>query len=665
MQPTADTLEARDTTQQGPDAQPERGEGATIDFQGTPVDDASLERIFSTILEDADRYRRKFASEWLALYNQYNGVVDDTSKAEWQSRLNIPKAKQAVDLSTARVMDSLFSNEDFFDIFPYIKQDDIKVDTAKKMIKWQLWKSNYREPLKTAIKDGFICGFGPLKVGFEEDDRPVTTVNQDPMTGQMQFAVTTETRKRLRLDPCIPTDVWLDPTGRNRFIIHRVKRSISDLWAMAQDQTDPATGAVVRPAVYDADKLRSVKPGSIDPEREVQNALIRRDTPYLNQDIGVDVYEFWGDLYDPRNGAVLYRNVVATFVNKRTVIRRPQANPYRHGLAPFVVFAPQLSPHQIYGFGLLGPGSMLQSALNRTVNIISDKHLLTMPMVQAVPGALRDPNEMAGDRPKVVPGKVWQIKDPDRPAFVPVQGFVPPSQEDFELLQFFSSAYDQTTGVNEFATGTPQSDNRKTKEEVQARTSATQQTFNDAAIHIEETALSPLIKMIYYLMVQFEQEYGDDNLLRQFGTDQQQIIIGLSTLSPEQRWQYMFLDAEFRVTGVSLAITQQERISRFANFKQMVSNDPYLNAIIDKQEELRWWIRNFNLPQSLVLQGADVIIQALQQGAISQILGPMMGGQPGQPGANQNNNQQAGAADARKAAQRSTAGPKSQEQQPQ
>lgn len=659
-QPISDELEARDSTLSGPDATAERGLSATLDNPGTPVSDADLERIFGTILEDADRYRRKFAGEWLALYNQYNGVMDDASKAEWQSRIHIPKAKQAVDLSTARVMDSLFSNEDFFDIFPYVKSDDIKVDTAKKMIKWQLWKSSYREPLKTAIKDGFICGMGPLKVSFEQDSKPVTTVNADPMTGQMQFGTTLEARKRLRLDPIIPTDFWLDPSGRNRYVIHRVKRSISDLWALCEDLADPLTGEVIRPAVYDADVVRQLKSGAIDPEREVQSALIRRDTPYLSQDSGVDVYEFWGDIHDPRNGAVLYRNVFATFVNKSKVIRKPQSNPYRHGLSPFIVFSPQLSPHQIYGFGLLGPGSMLQSALDKGWNVVADKQMFQVPMVVVYPSKLKDPNQLGSDRAKFVPGMMWEGKDPEAPPFSPVEGFQPPSQEDFVYLDRIAAMYDQSTGVNEFATGTPQTDNRKTKEEVQFRSQATQQVFNDSATHIEETALSPLIKMIYYLMVQFESEYTDDNLLRQFGTEQQQVIMGLKMMPPEQRWQYMYLDAEFRVTGVSLAITRQDRISRLANFKQMIGNDPMLNMLMDKPEELRTWLKNFDLSPNMVLPYADAVLQAMQQAQIGQIMGPLM--QQGQPGQNQNNSQQAGAADARGAAQQETAGPKAQEQ---
>jgi hypothetical protein len=629
--------EAVDTTIQGPQAVPVRGLAATIDFQGIPVQDSDLERIFATIFEDADRYRRRFVPEWLKAYQQYNGDVVEAGKLPWQSKLNIPKPKQAVDLSTARVMDSIVSNEDFFDILPYVQMDDSKTDTAKKMIKWQLAKSEFRQPVQTSVKDAFICGFGPMKVVYEESVRTVTTVDVDPATGMMGFQPTEERKNRLRMDPIIPTDLWLDPSGRNRFVIHRTRRSISDLWTLADDQIDPLTGQVSVPAVYDREKVKDVKPGSGDTERDAQDSIVKRDTPFMSEQRGVDVYEYWGDLYDPSNGAVLFKNIVATFVNKRVVIRRPQSNPFRHGNAPFVIFHPTLAPHQLYGYGLLTAGSLIQDSLVRGFNIIMDKMMLQVPTVQAYPSSLRNPSELGQDNEKFYPGRTWLGKDPEKPIFVPVDGFQPPSQEDFMVVDKLSSYYDQSTGVNEFATGTPQTDNRKTKEEVQSRVGATQQVFNDAAQQIEQSGLSPLIKMMYYLMVQFEQDYGDPNLLRMFGEQQQPIIQQLATLSPEQRWQAMYLDAEFRVTGVSLAITRNDRIQRMMQFKQVVSADQGMNAILNRREELRWWMKVFDIPQQLLLDPNMVAVQAEETMLLQQILGPQMGGMQGSGGENATN----------------------------
>jgi len=629
-------LEAIDVSDIGPEKEADRGLNQSTDRPGnTSVlqDPNRVAQLFATTLTFADDYRKKFVAEWLKGYNQYNNVIDDANKGEWQNRVSIPLPKQAVDITTARVMDSLLSNEDWFDILPFTRADDVRVDRAKKQIKWQLWKSEFREPWATSIKDSFICGFGPMKIWWEERQLDIT-VDEDQPTGKTtldyegnpvgvftnQKKVSKRTDRRIRFAPIIPTDCWLDNTGRNRFVIHKTRRSMGELEALAQPLLDD-DGNVIREAVYDASELRKIKPGNIDPEREVQSSLIRRDTPYINKDLGVDVYEFWGDFPDPTTGNTLFKNVVCTFVNKQVCIRLPQANPYRHGMAPFIIFSPGLAPHQIYGYGLLTAPSLVADAINRQYNVILDKCLLRVGAAIAYPTALRDPDQIKQDHAVFKPGTIFLGRDPDKPPIAPMSPFPAADEVDFQVLDRLIAVYRDATGVNEFATGTPQTDNRKTKEEVQSRVAATQQVFNDAAVHIESTALSPLLKMVYYLMAQFETEYDDQNLLKMFDDPQMQQLLGdLKQMTPEERWIQLYLDAEFRAVGISNQITRQDRLNRLMSFLKSVSADPTLSNLIDKRTLLRQYMRLYDLDPQLVLSQADAILQAQEQ----QTLGAMM-----------------------------------------
>lgn len=639
---TYEEMEAKDTSIIGPEAEPEAGFNATLNDTGQPLTDDQLATTLSQILNDADQYKQRFQAEMLREYTQYNGQIDDSDKSEWQSRLHLPLARQAVDISTARVIDALWSNEDFFDVYPYAKMDDAKVDLAKKLVKWQFWKGNIREGLRTAIKHAFICGFGPLKVTFEQRAVTVTKV------GQMGLPeTTTEIRKFLRADPILPTDFWVDPTGRNRFMIHRVKRTVADLWALARPQQDPMTGAEI-PPVYDPNVVAEVKPSQLDQEAAVKESIIRRDTPYLNTDVAVDVYEYWGDIYDPKNGAVLYRNVVCTFVGKgkTKIIRKPQTNPYRHGQAPFIVISPGLAPGQIYGWGILRANTLISDAIDKAFNVIMDKFLLQVPSVVVYPTELRNQDEVSGDKIKWTPGKVWLGKDPERPPFAAVEGFPPIAQQDLQVLDRLTSFYQMFSGVNEFSTGTPQTDNRKTKEEVQVRTQATAQIFNDAAQHIEENALSPLIKMVYLLTVQFEDQYDDQNLVRMFGDNDEaiQVVQALKMAPPEMRWQQMYLDAEFRVTGITNAITKQDRLARLTGFLQSIAADPTMGMLIDKQRLLRLWVQNYDMPREIVLSMSDAILQGENMASLGMLM-QQFGLMP--QGGNANNANQKNAAGAR------------------
>lgn len=630
---TFEELEARDTTVVGEAAKPEAGLDAKFNYEGTPIDRDRLQSILSNILQDADRYRMKFMAEILRDYNQYNGQVDDTAKGEWQSRLHVPLAKQAVDISSSRVVDAIFSNEDFFDVYPYTKIDDIRVESAKKIIKWQFYKAGIREGVRTSIKNAFICGFGPAKITFEQKAEQETGV----LGGQFQDVV--KLKKGLRVDPIMPSDIWLDPTGRNRFIIHRVKRSLSDLWAMARAQQDPVTGEII-PPVYDPEVVEDLTPGLNDPEQDVRDSQIRRDTPYLASDMGLDVYEYWGDIYDPKNGVVLYRNVVCTFVGKgkTRLIREPQKNPFRHGKAPFIVFTPGLAPHQIYGWGLLRSVSLVSDAIDRQFNVILDKTLLQVPMVIVYPTALRNPDELKGDKPVMKPGKMWQGKDPERTPFEAIEGFPPPTQQDFTVLDRLVGFYQQATGVNEFATGTPQTINRKTKEEVQIRAGATQQVFNDSAQHIEENALSPLVRMVYDLTVQFEDQFDDQRLMRMFGDDENSLMYlqALMQMTPEQRWETMSLDAEFRVTGISLSISRDQKLQRIQGFLQAVAQDPIMAMLLDREALLREFTKLYDMPRNIILPPAGAILQAQSMGQVGMLM-QQFGLMPKGTGGMQNN----------------------------
>ncbi len=640
-------MEARDTTILGAPAQAERGIDAKFDDPGQPIEVEQLQNILPTILTDADNYKKKFTAEMLRDYNQYHGLIDDRDKQPWQSRVHIPKARTAVDISSARIVNALWANDDFFDVFPYTKMDDNLVEVAKKIVKWQFWKRGIREGLRTSIKDALICGFGPLKVTFEAIAEPVMGLKD----GSMQ-ETGVKLRRGLRVDPISPMDFWLDPTGRNRFVIHRTKRTLSDLWSMAQPTVDPTTGEQI-PPVYDPNVVRELTAGQVDPEKEVQNSLVKRDTPYLASDMALEVYEYWGDIYDPKNGVVLYRNVVCTWVGsgKVRIIRPPQKNPFWHQMAPFIVVSPGLAPHELYGWGLIRSVTLIQDGINQMFNLMMDKAKLQVPQVIVYPSALKNgAQEMEGDVIAFKPGKIWQGRDPEAPPIAPVQGFEPISQQDVELFQILNQIYDTSTGVNEFATGTSNTTHRKTRQEVELRSGATEQIFNDSAQHIEENALSPLIKMVYLLTVQFEDKYEDMSLLRMFGDSERsmQILQMVKAMTPDMRWEAMFLDAEFRVTGVSLAITRQDRLERINGFIQSLSVDPMMALLIDRVELLREWIKDFDFPRDIVMPIGEALVQAAQMMELQNMM-MQMGLMPS-GGGNPTNASRAQGADAKESA---------------
>jgi hypothetical protein len=593
--------------------------------------------MFNTTFTNCDRYRMPFEVEWMTAYAQYHGAVDEAGKAPWQSLAHVPISKRDVDTIAARIVSIMFSEEDWFGIEPEARYQDLIVDIAKKLIIWQFHRGDFKEPVETSIKDALICGNGPLKVTYDRQMKPTMAAElveatplqlfgfNIPRKGKHVMTRTMRAINKIKFEPIIPTDFWLDFSGRNRFWIHRSKRHLSDLWKLTKPQVDK-DGQVLVPAIYDAEEVGKIRPGSRNRRLDQQASVIRREVPHSYDDQTVDVMEFWGDFPDPTNGVTIYQNCVATFVDQQWCIRRPEENPWWHQDSPFLMFRPMLNPHQIYGYGFLMQGAKLQSELDRLLQVMVDKAHLSLPMVEADSTAAKNSEDFGGDHLKITPARIFQKKSVDRPIFTPVDlgRNAQVSEWEVELYRLIMESFTMTTGVNEFVTGQQQSTNRKTKAEVEVRVSASQQNFNDVGQYVEEHALSPLVKMVYQLTLQFEQTLASPNVMKMLSDNPQaqQLLQRINGMPLAQRWSILDLDASFRVTGITLQVTRQQRLDRLMNFLKALSADPQMAMVVDKRRLLRLLLLYFNLDSTLVLPQSDAILQAFEASTLAQFFQP-------------------------------------------
>lgn len=629
--------------------------GPTASFQDrrivhrlTPND---LAQKFAALLRLADDYRKPFTGEWMDAYRQYNGFVDEKDKAPWQLKINVPLPTQAVDIAAARVVSAMFDDPDMFELDSDAAGLTNQLYTMRNGIRWRLRKSKAKDPMQTAVKDAIICGNGYMKLHYRTDVVPRTTIEQPrtsmrlggnvlihPRAAVPQAVYSEKAVRSLKFEVPFPTNIWLDPSGQGRWIIQRIPRLITDVWALARDQKD-AEGNIIRKAVYDPEEVRKVRPGSKDQERILEESVIRRDLQTVNwaaMDNGVDLYEFWGDFPDVTTGVTLYRNCVATFAWGTNTIRMPEANPLYHSKSPFVSIRPKLQPHQVYGYGLLQANARVHRAINRQANVMGDKSALQVPTLEYDPTMFKDPNDVH-PAPKFAPGKMFARKPgpPEKRLFYPVEGFQPISEWDVLLFDRLVMIYQMTSGVSEFVAGPPQSSTRRTKGEVLERVEASQQQFNEAAVHIEENAMGPLLEMVWDLMLQFETGWKEPSLLKMFGDSQeaQGFIQMFSVMSPAERWKEFHLDTEFRAVGISNRIAREKRLKSILDFAKVTQMNPILGMFVDQSSFLRELLKLYDLPLDLVLPQSKALIQAMQNAQLMQMLGPMMGGGAGQAGA--------------------------------
>lgn len=665
-------VDATDTAVQGKQLDPDYGRGATLTNKGVYLyDNRALASIFNSTFTNADRYRMPMEAEWMEAYAQYHGNTDAAGKAPWQSLAHVPISKRDVDTIAARIVAIMFSEEDWFGIEPEARYQDLIVEVAKKLIIWQFHRGDFKEPCETSIKDALICGNGPLKITYDRQMVPKMTSEfvanpplqlfgmKIPRGGVHRMKRVLKAINRIKFEPYVPTDAWLDPSGQNRFIILRSKRHLTDLWRLTEPQLDEQ-GNVVTPAIYDKDEVAKIRPGSRNRRLETQASLIRRELPHSYDDMSVDVYEQWGDIVDPQNGVTVFRNCVSTYVDQQWCIRRPEENPFWHQDPPVLWFRPMLNPHQVYGYGFLMQGSKLQSELDRLLQVMIDKAHLSVPMVEADPTAARNSEDFGGDHLKITPARIFQKKSVERPIFTPVDlgRNAAVNEWEVELYRLIMESFTMTTGVNEFVTGQQQTSNRKTKAEVEVRVSASQQNFNDVGQYMEEHALSPLVKMVYQLTVQFEQTLNSPRVQKLLSDNDQglQVLAAINRQPLPQRWDTLDLDASFRVTGITLQVTRQQRLDRLMNFLKALSADPQMAMVVDKRKLLRLLLLYFNLDSTLVLPQSDAILQAFEASMLAQMFQPPQqegegGSAPGMEPPNQHNQVESGRAAASRGAQ--------------
>ena len=646
-QPNAFSTESSiDVTISGAQAKAEHGRGASFDNQ-TPVKltRQEVEVAWASEFEKAYRHRQQQEAEWINEYQQYHGNLADSGKSEWQSQAHVPRAANAVDTTAARIAKVMLGKSEWFRAIGENTQRDVMCDIAEAMVQRQFDLNRAVDSFAQACKHALICGNGPLKVHVSTEMKTSYRKQFEPNPAASFFGLTVGTGgsyktvqtqkplRRMRFEPILPTDYWLDPSGLFRWQVVKSKRNISDLWALSKPLYAADGKTKIRDAVYDPEVVQTIRPGQVDLRLDQQAAIIRRDPiVHLNASQLVDVYEFWGDFPDPTTGAILYHNVVMTFVDKRWCIRMPEVNPFFHGVSPVLLVRGKNQPGQIYGRGLIAQGIKLQFELDRVMQAMIDKTHLSIGMTEVDPSVMRNPEELQGGKIRIAVGKAWQRRrgaDPAQKIFSRSDGPEPINEWEPQLYQMLRAEYDASVGNSQFSDGSQPDRTRKTKAEVQIKAMGSEEIYNDAAQYIEGTALGPLVNMVWKLVCQFLPDFNDPGLrdMLQDRPDALQLLDQLTQMPEDDRWQLMRVDTEFKVDGVSIALAQNEMLDAYQNFKALTAQDMLMSQCEDKQFSLYWLRRLLGLPRQILMPEAQQFLQAAKQGLLAQLAaGPRPGG---------------------------------------
>lgn len=542
-----------------------------------PTSDEAAQ-FFQEAFKVADDTRHPRELTWKACWSLYNGQYDWSNKADWQSKINIPRVREAVDRAAATFKRSLLRMKQFYQIESETRLGiQMGLFTKSLMDYWlECGEVQFIEELANAFKSGLITGVAAMKIwwrwytekGPYVADKTIRVPIQDPLTGEAtsleQEIKDLSTKDRLKgvlgVRAVDPFNLWIGP--RDSYVIERAYVDLAYLREM------------VGKGVYDAeavDKLKGNTPADTDKASQKKRAKEGSGVPpgtYIRE---IPIYHYWGPAYD-KEGDLLRESITFTVTgeDKSLVIRKPVDNPFFHKKPPYVVGTPYTVPFSLYNRGMaediLGLATMITELSNLVVDgaqfdalkaFTYDKDLIQNPQ-DLMKGLY--PGSMIAEKGLENPGDKQVIKPIDT-------GKMP--TEALATLNILDREVQLATNISN---PMPTKLASRTLGELQANAATSMEGLDDAARTLEESLIDPFLDRVARIIYQYHEDYTLPRLKENFPD----LTYWLYKMTPEERYAVMVGGCRFKARGISLFLDKQQQLQNAVQFIQLMMNVPGL-----------------------------------------------------------------------------------------
>src|SRR3990167_7047640 len=540
--------------------------------------DQEVATFFQEAFRIADDTKRPRESTWKACWSLYNGQYDWTGKADWQSKINIPRVREAVDKAAATFKRSLLRMNQFYQIESETKQGIQMGLYTKSLIDYWLEHGdvNFIQELTSAFKSGLITGVSAMKVWWRWQtergpyvaDKLVKVPIIDPVTGQETFIeketkdLSTKDRIKgvLGIQSIDPFNLWIGP--RNSY---KIERAYVDLAYLRE---------MVGKGVYDeeaVEKLGSGSPADKDKADAKKQAKEGISTPTGSHIKEIPIFHYWGPMYNSE-GELLREAITFTIAGEDhgLVIRKPLNNPFFHKKDPYVVGTPYNVPFTLYNRGMaediLGVATMITELSNL---IVDGAQFDALKAFTADKDLIQNPQDlMKGLYPGAVILEKGLENVNNKPVISPIDtGKMP--QEALAALGMLDREIQLSTSVSN---PMPTKLASRTLGELQANQMSNLEGLDDSARTLEETLIDPLLSKVASVIYQFHYDYTLPRLVENF----KDISYFMYKMSPEERYATMIGGCRFKARGISIFLDKQQQLQTAVQFIQLMINVPGL-----------------------------------------------------------------------------------------
>ncbi len=297
-------------------------------------------------------------------------------------------------------------------------------------------------------------------------------------------------------------DFFMDPEAKSmddaRFVIHRVKRTISYLRKKEREGIYGGVEDVVRAASSPRDSSEESSRYATAGDTTLSSSGDGREQKQVARR-KVDVWEWWG-LLDTKGDGIAEPYVVTMAAD---VILRLERNPYAHGLPPFVELRPILDLFRFHGIGiaeLVGEFQMVKTAIWR--QCLDNLSFQNNQMWEVDENAGVDLHGLLHPRPGGIVFTNMLNKGFRQITPAPL-GAAP-----LQMMEFVQGALEQRSGVTRYNQGLDARTLNHTATGISAILGASQQRIDLIA-----RILSESIRRLYKMMLELNQQFIDQTMV--------------------------------------------------------------------------------------------------------------------------------------------------------
>ena len=573
---------------------------------GSLTDDDIIDQIKRQRQESIDRMQN-IMNVALTCWEQSRNKQDFSDKASWQSRITLAKAHAAVKHFVANIMRLMTQSEQWVNVEdvaanPQMFMGASVAQSVESGVLRAAELAGFKEPFRDALETSGATMFGALKVIWQHTPYQSTTI-EDGSDG-LQLRQRTTLAGSLGIFSIDPWKIHFGPNTRGGTKIDWVvEDSDADLSELLESGSFENLEQVLK---------QGTKENKVTSDDENHRKDFKGDTGKVRQ--RVELWEYWGDIIDPKTQRILARNQHIIIANGQFVIKL-QENRLWDKKPPYIFFSPLIVAGRFPGAGILEMNVEVKKAIDRIAQMWEDHlHFSVIPMWEADMSTLENPEDVGSG---VYPGKIFRKKmgSAGLQTFRPLD-IRPLTGESFNTVLAFDKEYQRGTFITEQTQGLIDAKGETTATEVQQTAIASTLILSDIAAHLELQLLSPLGEMIWDRLFQFLDITSMPNWGMLIGPQGQ-----LLDMLPQQlrmeivRGQYVF-----KARGLSRAIERSAQRNQLVSWIQTLSQLGPVQAIVNFPALITEVHESYHLPNanSLLVPNWQAVFQQIQAAMLAQ-----------------------------------------------